>query len=138
MVQKQHTYIKDTSNLIYKLERIKPNADCWLCSFDVVSMYTNCPIDELLSAVKISYDQIDKSDYKIKCPPTDDLIYLLRSILENNIFDYNGQLYKQTIGAAIGAVPSPEICDILMYKIMKEILSKFEHRKKYIFLWKVS
>ncbi|CAC5417020.1 unnamed protein product [Mytilus coruscus] len=50
MVQKQHTYIKDTSALIYKLERIKPNADCWLCSSDVVSMYTNCPINELLSA----------------------------------------------------------------------------------------
>ena len=133
MVQKQHTYIKDTSDLIYKLERIKPNADCWLCSFDVVSMYTNCPIDELLSAVRISYDQFDKSDYKIKCPPTDDLIYLLRSILENNIFDFNGQLYKQRIGAAIGAVPSPEICDILMYKIMKEILSKFEHRKNIFF-----
>ena len=89
MVQKQHMYIKDTSDLIYKLERIKPNADCWLCSFDVVSMYTNCPIDELLSAVRISYDQFDKSDYKIK--------YLLRSLLENNIFDFNGQLYKQTI-----------------------------------------
>ena len=127
------TYIKDTSDLIYKLEQIKPRADCWLCNFDVVSMFTNCPINEILSAVRIAYDQFDKSDYKIKCPPTDDLINLLEMVLENNIFDFNGQLYKQNIGAAIGAVPSPEACDILMYRIMKEIFIKFKHRKNIFF-----
>ena len=133
IVQSQQTYIKDTADFINKIESIKPNNDCCLCSFDITNMFTNCGIDELLEAVKNAYDNYDKIKFNIRSPPTEDLIYLLQLILENNVFDFNGQLFKQTIGAAIGAVPSPEICDILMFKIMKEILSKFTHRKNIFF-----
>ena len=103
----QHTYIKDTTDFIHKIENIKPPADCWLYSFDISQMFTNCPINEILSAVRITYD---------------DLIYLLKFVLENNIFEFNGQLFQQIIGATIVAIPSCEACDILMYQIMKEIL----------------
>ena len=133
IVQNQHTYIKDTADFIHKIENIKPPADCWLCSFDISQMFTNCPINEILSAVKIAYNDFDKAHFKIKCPPTDDLIYLLKSILENNVFEFNGELFQQIIGAAIGAIPSPEVCDILMYQIMKEILSNFKGRKNIFF-----
>ena len=133
IVQNQHTYIKDTADFIRKIENIKPPADCWLCSFDISQMFTNCPINELLSAVKIAYSDFDKANFKMKCPPTDDLIYLLKSVLENNIFEFNGELFQQIIGAAIGAIPSCEACDILMYQIMKEILSKFTGRKNIFF-----
>ena len=34
------------------------------------------------------------------------------------------------VNASFGAIPSCEACDILMYQIMKEILSKFKDRKK--------
>jgi hypothetical protein len=36
-------------------------------------MFINCPINEILSAVRIGYDDCDKANFKIKCPPTDDL-----------------------------------------------------------------
>jgi hypothetical protein len=107
IVHNQHTYIKDTTDFIHKIENIKPPADCWLCSFDISQMFTNCPIVEILSAVRIAYD---------------DMIYLLKFVLENNIFEFNGQLFQQIIGTAIDAIPSCEACDILMYQIMKEIL----------------
>ena len=121
IVHNQHTYIKDTTDFIHKIESIKPPTDCWLCSFDISQMFTNCPINEILSAVRIAYD---------------DLIYLLKFVLENNIFEFNGQLFQQIIGAAIGAIPSCEACDILMYKIMKEILPKFKGRKNSDVQWK--
>ena len=54
----------------------------------------------------------------------------MKIILENNIFEFNGKIYKQTIGTAIGAVPSPEICDILMFEILNNIFSRFQHRNK--------
>ena len=129
IVQNQHTYINDTADFIHKIENIKPPADCWFCSFDISQTFTNCPINEILSAVRIAYDDFDKPNFKIKCPPIDDLIYLLKSVLENNIFEFNGQLFQQVIGAAIGAIPSCEACDILMYQIMKEILSTFKGRQ---------
>ena len=130
IVQKHHTYIRDTSDFIDKLESIKPRADCLLCSFDISQMFTNCPIDEILSAVRIAYDGFDKTQYKIKCPPTDDLMHLLKTVLENNIFEFNGNLHQQCLGSAIGACCAPECCNILMYQIMRDILSKFENKHK--------
>ena len=75
----------------------------------------------LLPAVRKAYNTFDKSDFKVKCPPTDDLI---RSVLENNVFEFDGKLFIQKIGVAIGVVPSPECCDILMFQIMKDIVFK--------------
>jgi hypothetical protein len=56
--------------------------------------------------------------------------------MDHNIFEFNGQLLQQIIEATIGAIPSCEACDILMYKIMKEILPKFKGRKNSDVQWK--
>ena len=53
--------------------------------------------------------------------------------MENNIFEFNEQLFQQIIGATIVAIPPCEACDILMYQIMKEILWKFKGRKNIFF-----
>ena len=36
--------------------------------------------------------------------------------LKNNIFEFNGQLYRQEIGAAMGNVASPNYANIFMNK----------------------
>ena len=64
-------------------------------------MFTNCPIVELLSAVEKAYSKFAKTKYDLKSPPTKDIIYLLRCILENNVFEFNGKLFKQKIGMAM-------------------------------------
>ena len=58
-------------------------------------MFTNCPIDEILLAVRSEYDNHDKSLYTVKFPTTDDLLNLLNIVLDNNIFEFIGQLFKQ-------------------------------------------
>ncbi|CAG2239183.1 unnamed protein product [Mytilus edulis] len=107
IVQSHSTYLKDTTDLILKLENLRPPSECLLCSFDISQMFTNCPIDEIMPAVKNAFDNFDKSQFKIKSLPTDDL--LLESILRNNVFEFNNILWKQQIGAAIGAIPSPQL-----------------------------
>ena len=51
-------------------------------------MLTNCPIDELLSAVEKAYSKFDETKYDLKSPPTKDIIYLLKCILENLMGNY--------------------------------------------------
>ncbi|XP_071124173.1 uncharacterized protein [Mytilus edulis] len=113
IVQNQSTYIKDTTSFINIIEKLKPMANSLLVSYDITQMFTNLPQEELLSAVERAYDSFDKSNFKVNAPPVNVLIHLLRIILENNVFEFDGKIYKQVIGTAIGAVPSPEICDIL-------------------------
>ena len=130
IVQHQPTYIKDTKSFINIIETLKPRENCLLVSYDIQQMFTNLPQNQLLIAVENAYTTFDKSELKIKAPPVKIIVELLRIILENNIFEFNGKIYKQTIGTAIGAVPSPEICDILMFEILNNILSRFQNRNK--------
>jgi hypothetical protein len=53
----------------------------------------------------------------------------LKCILENNVVEFNGKLYKQKIGTAMGSVPSPEVYDILMFGYINELVGL-----KYVFM----
>ena len=76
--------------------------NCLLCSFDLTSMYANLAFAELLNAVGNAYANFDsKTKSDIPCANKEDLVNLLRLVLENNIFEFNGKYYKQIIGAAI-------------------------------------
>ena len=44
-------FIRDTTDLIYKIEKLKPPDNCRLVTLDVVSLYTNNPNHEDLKAV---------------------------------------------------------------------------------------
>ena len=131
IVRLQDTYIKDTTDFVNKVESLKLKSDCLLITYDVTSMYTNMTFDELLDAVGRSYNpNLLQTQVELKCPTKENILYLLRLVLENNYFEFNGKHYRQRIGAAMGAVPSPEMCDIRMYEITNAMLSKFEFREK--------
>lgn len=133
IVQKQSTYIKDTTDFITKIESLTLPTNALLITYDVTSMYTNMEFNELLSSVNEAYTQANKTQLDIPYPNPEDLIFLLKCVLENNYFEFDGKYYKQIIGASMGAVPSPEICDIRMYQITQHIMAKFRHASKIVF-----
>ena len=99
----QHTlYIRDSSDFINNIELLKPNKEILLVSYDISSLYTNMTFEELLSAVEQAYNTVDKSIYNIPAPSTKDILYLLKLVLENNIFEFNKNIYRQVIGCANG------------------------------------
>lgn len=132
IVQKQNSYIKDTSDFILKIESLIVPENVILVTYDVTSMYTNMEFDELLHSVEKAY-LADNSSLELPRPYSSDLIFFLRCILENNFFEFNGKYYKQIIGAAMGARPSPEITDIRMKDITDDVISKFQHADKLIY-----
>ncbi|XP_069102132.1 uncharacterized protein [Argopecten irradians] len=127
LVQKQETYLKDTKDFINKIEGITLPPKTMLVSYDVTSMYTNMTFGELLEAVERAIPSEHKTD-TLPMPPREDITYLLKILLENNEFQFGKQYYKQVIGAAMGAVPSPEICDLRMYEILKCIIERYPYR----------
>lgn len=133
IVRKQSTYIKDTTDFINKIESQEFPPDVQLITYDVTSMYTNMEFDELLSAVHDAYNNANKNEYCIPHPDVKDLLFLLKCVLDNNYFEFDGKYYKQIIGCSMGAVPSPELSDIRMYQITQLIVSKFKHAKKILF-----
>ena len=59
--------------------------------------------------------------------------FLLKCILENNYFEFNGKYYKQIIGCAMGSTVSPEVSDIRMFQITQSIMAQFQYANKVLF-----
>lgn len=74
-----------------------------------------------------------KHDLSLPYPDASDLVFLIKTALENNYFEFNGKYYKQIIGWAMGSTVSPEVSDIRMYQITQFIMREFEHSDKVIF-----
>ena len=82
-------------------------------------MYTNMEFNELIKAVdealppEVSCPGLEKTNLKTH------IVQPLEILLANNYFTVDNKLYQQTIGAYMGAIPSPEICNIRLYQILE-------------------
>lgn len=130
IVQRDPLYLLDSKELVHLLEYRHFTENVLLITYDVTSMYTNMPHEELLSSTKKALEANIYMDFGIKLPPVSDFIDLLRILITQTEFTYNGRFFRQTVGASMGAIPSPEICDIRMLELLREILPRFPHRHR--------
>ena len=126
IVKKQSTYIKDTKELMNKVEQVIVSESSLLITYDITSLYTNLRFADILSALKMELDKNKDMQYSIKRPSSCSLVKLAEILLTSNEFHFDGQAYRQIIGAPQGAVPSPEICDIAIYHHINGILDRFD------------
>lgn len=97
-----------------------------LCSFNVVALYTNIPIDLAIQEVNDRWEEI-KDNTNL---PQNIFINLLTFCLkENNFFKYDNLIYRQNKGLAMGNPLSPVLADLVMTKLMKSRLTLI---KKYV------
>ena len=100
----------------------------YICTYDITSMYTNMYCDELIKAVETIHSEMRENDYAIPLINKESLVQITDLVLNNNEFEFAQSYFKQRIGCAMGAVPSPEICDIRAYEVLNSILQKFPYR----------
>lgn len=106
--------------------------DTWLITYDVTSMYTNMIATEHIQSAAKALTKLKQNDVWIKIPQVEYLVELLKILLENNEFECNDNLYKQILGASMGAVASPEVCDLHLFDILENIIIKYENKKKIV------
>lgn len=124
-VIKQHTYIKDTSDFIRKIEKIKVPNEALIIVLDYESMYTNIVHDEAINAVynTLSNDHMHQNINGIKRPSIDAFCQLVELAVKCNNFNFNGEHFYQCRGVAMGHVASPTICDIVIFYLEQRILA---------------
>ena len=121
IAQQQKSYLKDTTVFINFIERTKVPEKALLVSMDVKSLYTNIPQEEGIQTVCKAY----VSFYQNKIPiPTPLLDRVLRLILQENSFQFNGKNYLQTHGTAMGTKMAVAFANIFMAKFETDILSQ--------------
>ena len=82
-----------------------------MCSFDVVSLFTNVPIDE---TVRICLDTLYRSDLKPPTSSEDILKNLLVRATQDVEFSFNDTMFRQTYGVAMGSPLGPVLANIFL------------------------
>jgi len=101
-----------------KLSNLYTPNDCWLVSFDVVSLFTNVPIDTVLEIIKEKWPYIEVHTNL----PLSEFILSIKFVLESTFFYFNNYVYKQTFGTPIGSPVSP-VADLILQSLESSILS---------------
>lgn len=78
-------------------------------SFDVISLYTNIPHDELRVTLQEIFDFREHLH-----PPTHFLLDLVNFLMENNYFRYDHKYYLQIKGVVMGSAFAPHEANLFM------------------------
>ena len=129
----QESYLKDTTDFLNFIERTKVAKGTMLVSMDVTSLYTNIPQEEGINIVCKTYET-----FHLNKPPIPSLYLrdMLRLILKENSFHFNGKNYLQTHGTAMGTKMAVSFANIFMAAVETEILNQSHFKpltwKRYI------
>ena len=122
------SYVRDTQDFINKIKAVGSlPEDTLLVTMDVTSLYTSIPNQLGIQAV---LDQIQNDP---SAPiPSRHMEKLMNLILERNHFTFNGKLYLQTGGTAMGTRFAPSFANLFMGKFEQNLLQLYD---KPIKLW---
>ena len=117
----QESYLKDTTDFLNFLEKTKVAKGTMLVSMDVTSLYTNIPQEEGINVVCKTYET-----FHLNKPPIPSLYLrdMLRLILKENSFHFNGKNYLQTHGTAMGTKMAVSFANIFMAAVETEIINR--------------
>ena len=96
--------ISDTFGFVNEVHELVINNEDILVSYDVSSLFTNVPLEETLEllADKAFINNWFNETYHLNLNKLD-LVDLLRAATKDQLFTFNGQLYEQTDGVAMGS-----------------------------------
>lgn len=103
------SYLKDTQDLIQKVEGMTLPQEALIMTMDITSLYTNIVHTEAYRAISMFLDR--REDL---FPPTHFLLEILELILEKNYFRFGDQFYIQKRGIAMGSAAAPTIANLFM------------------------
>ena len=93
-----------------------------LVSYDVSSLFTNVPVDETIETIAERAFENDwfNREYDLNITKLD-LMELLRIATKNPLFQFEGKLYEQVDGVAMGLPLGPLMANAFICKIEKQL-----------------
>ena len=123
--------LTSTKNFIDRINstNVKPNDI--MVSFDVCSLFTNVPLAETIDIIT----EYCFSNQAKLIPPVDKKIFKkLLKLATGGLFMYNGRLYKQIDGVAMGSPLGPTIANFFLANLEMEMFKKTNLIKPTVYL----
>ena len=115
-----HHSLNDSFDFVKAVDGLHINQSK-MFSLDVSSLFTNVPLRETIDFI---CDHIRMNSIDI-CIPPDDLQQLLLFCTYNIQFKFNGEIYRQKDGVAMGSPLGPLLADIFMASLENNKLHQF-------------
>ena len=127
LVGKTKHHVQNSKHLAEELQGVVIEEEDILNSHDVVSLFTNTPIDQVLQIVKTRLDKESiLRDYNKENGTkleSDDVVQLLDFILTTTYFTFRGKIYRQLFGTAMGSPVSPIAANIFMEALEQKAIA---------------
>ncbi|XP_072048938.1 uncharacterized protein [Amphiura filiformis] len=122
----QH-HVKNSQQLAEDLAKVVIEEEDILNSHDVVSLFTNTPIDQVLEIVRNRLEnenllRVYNKDTGFKIT-SEDVVHLLEFILTTTYFTFKGKIYRQLFGTAMGSPVSPIAANIFMEALEQQAIA---------------
>ena len=124
----QKSYLKNSTDLTSKLKNFRLEENSILCSFDVVSMYSNCNVKKCEDILRIKLQKQLDLIQDVTMASLEIEVIMKLFILANKYslyFDFRGEFYKQMFGLAMEASLSPLLANLFMDSIEISAIHSF-------------
>jgi len=119
-VPKSQNDAEDSFQLVKKLSGTVLNDNNILISLDIISLFTNIPIDLAIDSVANRWEVISAN-----CNiPKEEFIKAVSFVLDSTYFVFNNIFYKQTFGTPMGSPLSLIIADLVMRDLEERALER--------------
>ena len=114
--------ISDVFNFAEEIQHFKLDENGFLVYYDVTALFTNVPLDETIHilADKAFKDNWFNKTYNMNISK-DDLIKLLNVATKNQLFQFNGNLYEQVDGVAMGSPLGPLMANAFICSVEEKL-----------------
>ena len=119
------SYVKDTTHFINIMRNIQLDPEDLLVTIAISSLYTNIPHTEGTAATNRMVEEIG-TDILLKMF----IPNLAHQLLTKNYFSFNGMLYEQIQGTAMGTRMAPNYAIIFMHYLETNFLANYPKQPK--------
>nr|CAI5854710.1 unnamed protein product [Callosobruchus analis] len=118
IINKNPSYIKDSWHFKEKIKNINIPNNYKIISLDVVSLYTNVPIDLALRIIETKWNDIEQ----YTSIPLNDFKEAVEMTLNSTYFIFQDKFYKQIYGCAMGSSLSSCIAQLVLEDLENQVI----------------
>ena len=115
-------HVVNSKQLAEEMTSVFVEEDYIFNSHDVVSLFTNTPIEKCLEIIKDRLENDNTLNNRTKLT-ADDIIELLQFVLTTTYFSFRGSIFRQIFGAAMGSPVSPIVANLFMEWLEQEAIA---------------